>query len=66
MLHAGEVEHFNNPILKWQKSNCLAVRKPTGTRIEKTPSVIGIYACLNAIYVWKKHPEINIGILSIQ
>jgi phage terminase large subunit-like protein len=66
MLHAGEVEHFNNPILKWQNSNCLAVRKPTGTRIEKTPSVIGIYACLNAIYVWKKHPEINIGILSIQ
>jgi phage terminase large subunit-like protein len=49
MLRAGQIEHFNNPILAWMNSNCLAVRKETGTRIEKNPKVLGIYACLNAL-----------------
>lgn len=53
MLRAGQIEHFNNPILKWMNSNCMAIRKEAGTRIEKNPKVLGIYACLNAIAQWK-------------
>jgi phage terminase large subunit-like protein len=53
MLRAGEVEHFGNPILSWMNSNCLAVRKEAGTRIEKNSKVLGIYACINAIAQWK-------------
>jgi phage terminase large subunit-like protein len=53
MLRAGEIEHFGNPILAWQNSNCLAVRKEAGTRIEKSSRVLGIYACINAIAQWK-------------
>lgn len=49
MLRAGQIEHFNNPILAWMNSNCLAVKKESGTRIEKNPKVLGIYACLNAV-----------------
>jgi phage terminase large subunit-like protein len=53
MLRAGQIDHFNNPILKWMNSNCMAIRKEAGTRIEKNPKVLGIYACLNAIAQWK-------------
>lgn len=53
LLRSGQVEHFNNPILKWQNSNCLAVRKEAGTRVEKNAKVLGIYACLNALAQWK-------------
>jgi phage terminase large subunit-like protein len=52
-LRAGEVEHFGNPILKWMNSNCLAVRKEAGTRIEKNGKVLGIYAILNAWSQWR-------------
>jgi phage terminase large subunit-like protein len=52
-LRAGQIEHFNNPILKMHNSNCLAVRKESGTRIEKNSKVLGIYACLNAWSQWK-------------
>lgn len=52
-LRAGEVEHFGDPILAWQNSNCLAVKKEAGTRIEKNSKVLGIYACLNAWSQWK-------------
>lgn len=53
LLRAGQIEHFGNPILRWMNSNCLAVRKEAGTRIEKNPKVLGIYACLNALSQWK-------------
>jgi phage terminase large subunit-like protein len=53
LLRAGEIEHFNNEILRWQNSNCLAVRKEAGTRIEKNPKVLGIYASIMAIAQWK-------------
>ena len=53
MLRAGQVEHFNNPILKWMNSNSMAIRKESGTRIEKNGRVLGVYACLNAIAQWK-------------
>lgn len=53
LVRAGKVEHFGDPILKWMNSNCLAVRKEAGTRIEKNGKVLGIYACLNAIAQWK-------------
>src|SRR5690606_18338386 len=53
LLRAGQIEHFGNPILTWMNSNCLAVRKEAGTRIEKSQNVLGIYACLNAVAQWK-------------
>jgi phage terminase large subunit-like protein len=53
MLRAGQVEHFNDPILKWQNSNCLAVRKESGTRLEKNGKVLGIWSCLNAVAQWQ-------------
>jgi phage terminase large subunit-like protein len=53
LLKAEKVEHYNNPVLRWQNSNCLAVRKEAGTRIEKNSNVLGIYACLNAVAQWK-------------
>ena len=54
LLRSGQVEHFNDPILRWMNSNCLAIRKEAGTRIEKNPKVLGIYSCLNAISQWKE------------
>jgi phage terminase large subunit-like protein len=53
MLRAGEIEHFNDPILKFHNSNCMAVRKEAGTRIEKNGKVLGIYACLLAVAQWQ-------------
>lgn len=53
LLRAGRIDHFNDPILKWMNSNCLAVRKEAGTRIEKNGKVLGIYAAINAIAQWK-------------
>jgi phage terminase large subunit-like protein len=53
LLRSGHIDHFNNPILKWMNSNCLAIRKESGTRIEKNGKVLGIYACLNAIAQYK-------------
>lgn len=49
MLRSGKAEHFNNPILKFHNSNCMAVRKEAGTRLEKNPKVLGIWACINAV-----------------
>lgn len=68
LLRAGQIDHFNNPILKWMNSNCMAIRKEAGTRIEKNPKVLGIYACLNAIAQWKTinaEGGTSIGILYI-
>jgi len=49
LLRSGKIEHFNDPILKYQNSNCLAIKKEAGTRIEKNGKVLGIYACINAV-----------------
>ncbi len=67
LLRAGHIEHFGNPILKWMNSNCLAIRKEQGTRIEKNSKVLGVYACLNAISQWKDTSanSVNIGILYV-
>lgn len=53
LLRSGKIEHFNDPILKWQNSNCLAVRKEQGTRLEKNGKVLGIHACINAVAQWQ-------------
>lgn len=53
MLRSGKVDHFNNPILKFHNSNCLADRKETGTRLQKNPKVLGIYACIDAVAQWQ-------------
>lgn len=54
MLTKAEMEHFNNPVLGWMNSNCLAVRKDHDIRLEKSGSrVVGIYAAINALAQWK-------------
>lgn len=54
LLHAGKIEHFGNPVLKWMNSNCNAIRKEAGIRVEKQGSrVVGISACINAVAQWK-------------
>jgi phage terminase large subunit-like protein len=53
MIRSGQVEHFNNPVLRWQNSNCMAVRKEAGTRLEKNGKVRGIWACIDAVAQWK-------------
>ena len=53
LIRSGDVEHYGNPILAWMNSNCLAVRKEQGTRIQKNGKVLGIYACINAVAQWK-------------
>lgn len=53
MLRAAQIDHGNDPILKWMNSNCTVVRKETGTRLEKSGKVLGIYACINALAQWK-------------
>jgi len=52
-LREGTIEHFGNPVLAWHNSNCMAIRKEAGVRIEKNGKVLGIYACLNAWSQWK-------------
>jgi len=52
-LKGNKIEHFNNPILTWMNSNCTVIRKEKGIRVEKSPRVLGIYACLNAWSQWK-------------
>jgi phage terminase large subunit-like protein len=53
LLRSGSMEHFNDPILRYMNSNCLVVRKETGTRLTKSGKVLGIYAGINAIAQWK-------------
>jgi phage terminase large subunit-like protein len=54
MLTAGQIEHFNNPVLAWMNSNCMAQRKDNDLRLEKSGSrVVGIYASINALAQWK-------------
>lgn len=68
LVRAVKVDHGNNQVLKWMNSNCMAVKKESGTRVEKNGKVLGIYACINAVAQWKTVDAngINsIGILSI-
>jgi phage terminase large subunit-like protein len=53
LVRSGSMEHFGNPILRWQNSNCMAVRKEAGTRLEKNGKVLGIWACIDAVAQWK-------------
>jgi phage terminase large subunit-like protein len=54
MITAGQMEHFDNPVLSWMNSNCMAVRKDNDIRLEKSGSrVVGIYAAINALAQWK-------------
>jgi phage terminase large subunit-like protein len=65
-IRAGEVEHFNNPILTYHNSNCMALRKESGVRIEKNGKVLGIYAVLNAWSQWKTIGSVpTLGILAL-
>jgi len=58
MLTAGQIEHFNNLVLAWMNSNCMAVRKDNDIRLEKSGSkVVGIYAAINALALWKSVPQ---------
>jgi phage terminase large subunit-like protein len=54
MLIAGDIEHFNNPVLSWMNGNCMVVRKDNDIRLEKSGSrVVGIYAAINALAQWQ-------------
>jgi phage terminase large subunit-like protein len=54
MLTSNSIEHFNNPVLGWQNSNCMAVRKDNDIRLEKSGGRVGgIYATINALAQWK-------------
>jgi phage terminase large subunit-like protein len=54
LILSAKAEHFNNPVLAWMNSNCMAVRKDHDIRLEKSGSrVVGIYACINALAQWK-------------
>lgn len=53
MLRSAQIEHFNDPILKWHNSNCLAVRKEAGIRLEKNGKVLGVWACIMAVAQWQ-------------
>lgn len=52
-IRSGNVEHYGDPILRYMNSNCIALKKEAGTRIEKKSNVLGIYACINALDQWK-------------
>ena len=54
LLTSKSVEHFNNPVLTWMNSNCMAVRKNNEIRLQKSGSkVVGIYAAINALAQYK-------------
>lgn len=65
LILSGEAEHFNNPVLGWMNSNCLAKRKDNDIRIEKSGSkVVGIYGAINALAEYKTFGQnANIGII---
>jgi len=52
LIRSGKADHFNNPVLKWMNSNCMATRKEAGTKIDNNPKVYGISACINAVAQW--------------
>lgn len=65
-LRAFHVEHFSHPVLAYQNSCCMAVRKEVGTRIEKNPKVLGVYAVIDAIAQWRTIGGVpTLGILSL-
>jgi phage terminase large subunit-like protein len=54
LLTAGQIEHFNNPVLGWSNSNCMVMRKGDDIRIERSGSrTAGIVSCINAYAQWK-------------
>lgn len=65
LLTSKSVEHFNNPVLTWMNSNCMAVRKNNEIRLQKSGSkVVGIYAAINALAQYKTSGDNGeIGIL---
>lgn len=65
LLRSGKIEHFKDPILKYQNSNCLAIKKEAGTRIEKNGKVLGIYSCINAVAQWQTVEANGIGEIGI-
>lgn len=64
-IRRGKMEHFDNPILKWMNSNCLAVKTEAGIRLEKNNRVLGVYACLDAFAHWKSVEADGLGEIGI-
>lgn len=53
-LNAHQIEHFNNQVLDWSNSQCLAIRKGDDIRVERAGAkTAGIVACINALAQWK-------------
>jgi phage terminase large subunit-like protein len=66
MLRSFQVEHYGNPVLSLQNSNCEAVRKEQGVRLTKNSKVLGIYACISAVAEWKTMEASNKGFQPIE
>jgi phage terminase large subunit-like protein len=68
LIRSKQVDHYGDPILRYMNSNCMAVRKESGVRLEKNGKVTGIWACIDAIAQWKSidaNGSQEIGILYI-
>jgi phage terminase large subunit-like protein len=61
LLTAGQIEHFNNPVLAWQNMNTMVNRnKEQEIRVEKSGGrTAGISACVNALAQWKIYQASN-------
>jgi len=54
LLNAHQIEHFNNPVLAWNNSQCMAIRRGDEIRVERAGSrTAGIVCCINALAQWK-------------
>lgn len=54
LINAHQIEHFNNPVLAWTNSQCMAIRRGDEIRVERAGSrTAGIVACINALAQWK-------------
>ena len=67
----AKIEHFNNPVLAWQNSNCMVVRsKDMDMKVSRENGrTSGIIASVYALAQWKTieaNPEPEFGIDTIQ
>ena len=56
MITAGEMEFFNDPVMRWMISNCMILRDPAGNiKLTKDTGVLkidAVAAMVNSIAEW--------------
>ena len=58
LLTDGKIEHFDNPVLRWTNSNCMAVRSADEIKLERNAfRTAGIVCSINALAQWKSFAE---------